>query len=83
MAKGAISASWDAYGRYDYFDETDGKNPQDTRHSLLFGLEWKNAVFGLPRSKLTIGYNRMLEYGWEETYPNDMLWVQGKSICDL
>jgi hypothetical protein len=64
------------YARYEFFDWTDGYNPDDAWHLFTGGLRWRVH----PESKApwyaTLQFSRNLEEGFENLISNDVLYAQ-------
>lgn len=62
--------------RYEFFDNTDGLNPDDALHMLTLGLIWNPAPQSYPHLKTTLEYTRVYEEGMVNRSGNDVLVAQ-------
>lgn len=70
------SERWASLFRYEFYDNTDGLNPDDGLHLLTLGAIWRPAPSSYPGMRSTFQYVRSYEEGLANLVPNDVLFCQ-------
>lgn len=71
------SERWASLIRYEFYDNTDGANPDDAMHLATLGAIWRPSPAAHPGMRVTFEYVRIYEEGLYNLASNDVL------ICQL
>lgn len=70
------SERWASLLRYEFYDNTDGLNPDDALHLATLGALYRPAPTTYPGMKFTLEYVRTYEEALLNTYSNDLFYCQ-------